>query len=106
MEYKGLANEITELINSRKKESRQRLAQQERWIEGLQNHVQELYAHVEAARCATQAVTTCLEIQGLPPSNSVPEPRPLIGPLGLYQPSTSAPVASNAVAPPELGHPL
>jgi len=106
MEYKGLANEITELINSRKKESRQRLAQQERWIEGLQNHVQELYAHVEAARRATQAVATCLEIQGLPPSNPIPEPRPLVRPPRLYQPSTSAPTASNAVAPSEPGHPF
>src|SRR5882672_9130504 len=82
MEYKGLANEITELVNSREKESRQRLIQQERWIEGLQNHVRELYAHMEAARRAAQAVATCLEIQGLPPSNSVPEPLPLITPFG------------------------
>src|SRR5712671_1388105 len=66
MEYKGLANKITELVNSREKESRQRLAQQEHWIEGLQNHVQELYAHVKVARHAAQAVATCLEIQGLP----------------------------------------
>src|SRR5712671_4680205 len=85
MEYKGLANEITELINSREKESRQRLAQQERWIEGLQNHVRELYAHVEAARRAAQAVATGLEIQGLPPSGSAPEAIPLIEPFGLNQ---------------------
>jgi len=90
MEYKGLANEITELVNSRKKESRQRLTQQERWIEGLQNHVRELYAHVEAARRATQAVATCLEIQGLPPSSSVSGPHPLVEPFSLYQSATNA----------------
>src|SRR5712671_2764480 len=48
MEYKGLAHDITELINDREKESHQRLAQQERWIEGLQNHVHELYDHIES----------------------------------------------------------
>src|SRR5712671_2100745 len=105
MEYKGLANEITELINSRKKESRQRLAQQERWIEGLQNHVRELYAHVEAARCAAQAVVTSLEIQGLPPPNSTPNPHPIVEPWGLYQPTTGALAASNAATPLEPGHP-
>jgi len=84
-EYKGLANEITELVNSREKESRQRLAQQERWIEGLQNHVRELYDHIEAARRAAQAVATGLEIQGLPPSGSAPEAIPLIEPFGLNQ---------------------
>src|SRR5712672_2920439 len=54
LEYKGLAHEITELINDREKESRQRLAQQERWIEGLQNHVRELYAHIESFKCTLQ----------------------------------------------------
>src|SRR5712671_1261536 len=48
MEYKGLAHDITELISDREKESHQCLAQQERWIEGLQNHVRELYAHIES----------------------------------------------------------
>src|SRR5712671_407266 len=48
MEYKGLANDITELINDREKESHQHLAQQERWIEGLQNHIHELYDHIES----------------------------------------------------------
>jgi len=48
MEYKGLANDLTELINNCEKESRQCIAQQERWIEGLQNHVRELYAHIES----------------------------------------------------------
>src|SRR5712671_4106266 len=39
MEYKGLAHDLTELISEREKESRQCMAQQEHWIEGLQNHV-------------------------------------------------------------------
>src|SRR5712671_2758274 len=33
MEYKGLANEITELVNSCEKESHQHFTQQEHWIE-------------------------------------------------------------------------
>src|SRR5712672_100564 len=100
MEYKGLANKITELINSHEKESCQCLAQQERWIEGLQNHVRELYAHIEAAKHAAQQVATCLEIKGLTPPGSTATPHPIIEPFGLYQPT------AEAVAPLEPGHPF
>jgi len=89
MEYKGLANEITELINSHEKESRLRLAQQERWIEGLQNHICELYAHIEATKRALQGVSVALEIHGLTLPGSTIVPRPLAEPFGLHQ-STAA----------------
>ena len=85
MEYKGLANEITELINSREKESRLRLTQQERWIEGLQNHVHELYAHIKATKRALQGVSVALEIHGFALPGSTATPRPLIEPFGLHQ---------------------
>src|SRR5712671_5352943 len=100
MEYKGLAHNITELISDHEKESRQCLAQQERWIEGLQNHVRELYAHIEAAKHAAQRVATCLEIKGLTPPGSTATPHPIIEPFGLYQPT------AEAVAPLEPGHPF
>jgi len=106
MEYKELASEIMELVNNRKKESRQCLAQQEHWIEGLQNHIRELYAHIEAARCAVQEVATCLKIQGLPPSNPIPEPLPIVEPLGPYQLTVDTPAASSATAPLSLVTPL
>jgi len=100
MEYKGLANEITELINSCKKESHQCLVQQEGWIEGLQNHVRKLYAHIEGAKQAAQQVATCLEIQGLPSPGSTTAPHPIIEPFGLYQPTTET------TTPLEPGHPF
>src|SRR5712672_2818279 len=37
IEYKGLANDLTELVSSREKESHQHISQQQQWIEGLQN---------------------------------------------------------------------
>jgi len=83
MEYKGLAHEITELINDREKESRQRLAQQERWIEGLQNHVRELYAHIESFKRTLQDVSARLDIHGLTTPGSATAPRPLIEPFNL-----------------------
>src|SRR5712671_6640238 len=55
-EYKGLANDLIELVNSHKKESHQRISQQQCWIEGLQNHVRELYAHIEDSKHALQTV--------------------------------------------------
>jgi len=85
MEYKGLANEITELINNREKESCLRLTQQERWIEGLQNHVRELYAHIEATKRALQGISAALEIHGLTPPGSTTVPHPLTEPFGLHQ---------------------
>jgi len=85
MEYKGLAHDITELINDREKESRQRLAQQERWIEGLQNHVRELYAHIESFKRTLQDVSACLDIHGLTVPGSATAPFPLIEPFGLTQ---------------------
>src|SRR5712672_166934 len=83
MEYKGLAHDITELISDREKESRQRLAQQERWIEGLQNHVRELYAHIESFKRTLQDVSARLDIHGLTTPGSATAPRPLIEPFGL-----------------------
>ena len=85
MEYKGLANEITELINSREKESHLCLSQQEWWIEGLQNHVRELYAHIKATKCALQGVSAALEIHGLTPPGSTITSQPLTEPFGLHQ---------------------
>src|SRR5712675_103315 len=83
MEYKGLAHDITELINDREKESRQRLAQQERWIEGLQNHVRELYAHIESFKRTLQDVSARLDIHGLTTPGSATAPHSLIEPFAL-----------------------
>src|SRR5712672_2857374 len=83
MEYKGLANDLTELISEREKESHQRMAQQERWIEGLQNHVRELYAHIESFKHTLQDVSARLDIHGLTTPGSATAPRPLIEPFGL-----------------------
>src|SRR5712675_302268 len=87
MEYKGLAHDITELISDREKESCQCIAQQERWIEGLQNHVRELYAHIKSFKCTLQDVSACLDIHGLMTPGSATTPRPLIEPFGLHQPT-------------------
>src|SRR5882757_4843599 len=89
MEYKGLAHDIMELINDREKESRQRLAQQERWIKGLQNHVRELYAHIESFKRTLQDVSTCLDIHGLTTPGSATAPHPLIEPFGLEHAANS-----------------
>src|SRR5712672_1545299 len=89
MEYKGLARNLTELISEREKESRQRMAQQERWIEGLQNHVRELYAHIESFKRTLQDVSACLDIHGLTTPGSATTPRPLIEPFGLNQPTAT-----------------
>src|SRR5712671_1157120 len=88
MEYKGLAHDITELISDREKESRQRLAQQERWIEGLQNHVRELYDHIESFKRTLQDVSTRFDIHGLTAPGSATAPRPLIEPFGLGLPTS------------------
>src|SRR5712671_1018244 len=88
MEYKGLAHDITELISEREKESRQHMAQQERWIEGLQNHVRELYAHIESFKRTLQDVSARLDIHGLTTPGSATAPRPLIEPFGLTRPTT------------------
>ena len=89
MEYKGLAHDLTELISEREKESRQRMAQQERWIEGLQNHVRELYAHIESFKRTLQDVSARLDIHGLTTPGSATAPRPLIEPFGLNQPTAT-----------------
>src|SRR5712671_7800287 len=94
MEYKGLAHDITELINDREKESRQRLAQQERWIKGLQNHVRELYAHIESFKRTLQDVSARLDIHGLTTPSSATAPRPLIEPFGLNQPTAAGTTSS------------
>src|SRR5882672_1757757 len=94
MEYKGLAHDITELINDRKKESRQRLAQQERWIEGLQNHVRELYAHIDSFKRTLQDVSARLDIHGLTAPGSATAPHPLIEPFNIES-STSPQTASS-----------
>src|SRR5882757_8766666 len=94
MEYKGLAHDITELINDREKESRQRLAQQERWIEGLQNHVRELYAHIESFKRTIQDVSARLDIHGLTTPGSATAPRPLIEPFGLEHAANSQAASS------------
>src|SRR5712671_6104770 len=88
MEYKGLAHNITELIGDREKESRQRLAQQECWIEGLQNHVRELYTHIKSFKRTLQDVSAHLDIHGLTVPGSATAPRPLIEPFGLGQPTS------------------
>src|SRR5712671_5449991 len=95
MEYKGLANELTELINDREKESRQRIAQQEHWIEGLQNHVHELYAHIESFKRTLQDVSARLDIHGLTTPGSATAPRPLIEPFGLGQPANPQAASSS-----------
>src|SRR5882672_11362657 len=87
MEYKGLAHDITELISEREKESRQHMAQQERWIEGLQNHVRELYAHIESFKRTLQDVSAHLDIHGLTTPGSATAPRPLIEPFDLESPT-------------------
>src|SRR5882672_9999240 len=94
MEYKGLAHDITELINDREKESRQRLAQQERWIEGLQNHVRELYAHIDSFKRTLQDVSARLDIHGLTTPGSATAPRPLMEPFDSGPP-TSPPTSSS-----------
>src|SRR5712672_191107 len=94
MEYKGLAHNITELINDRERESRQRLAQQERWIEGLQNHVRELYAHIESFKRTLQDVSARLDIHGLTTPGSATAPRPLIEPFNLE--SSTGPQATSS----------
>src|SRR5712671_4808028 len=94
-EYKGLANDLTELVSSREKESRQRISQQQRWIEGLQNHIRELYAHIEDSKRALQTVSAHFDIHGLTIPGPVNAPRPIIKPFGLYQPTAVA-------APPSL----
>src|SRR5712672_802473 len=102
MEYKGLAHDIMELINDREKESRQRLAQQERWIEGLQNHIRKLYAHIESFKRTLQDVSTRLDIHGLTTPGSATAPHPLIEPFGLAQSTTqqAAPSASRTFPQP------
>src|SRR5712675_758360 len=94
LEYKGLAHDITELINDREKESRQRLAQQERWIEGLQNHVRELYAHIESFKRTLQDVAARLDIHGLTTPGSATAPRPLLEPFDLG--SSTGPQATSS----------
>src|SRR5712672_929473 len=94
MEYKGLAHDITELISDREKESCQRLAQQERWIEGLQNHVRELYAHIKSFKRTLQDVSARLDIHGLTVPGSATAPHPLIEPFGLKQPANPQAVSS------------
>src|SRR5712671_5470476 len=94
MEYKGLAHDLTELISEREKESRQCMAQQEHWIEGLQNHVRELYAHIESFKRTLQDVSACLDIHGLTTPGSATAPRPLIEPFGLER--ATSPQASSS----------
>src|SRR5712672_1085523 len=94
-EYKGLANDLMELVSSHEKESRQRISQQQCWIKGLQNHVRELYAHIEESKCALQNVSAHFDIHGLTVPGPVNAPRPSIEPFGLYQPTAVA-------APPPL----
>src|SRR5882757_1349020 len=84
-EYKGLAHDLTGLISEWEKESRQCMAQQERWIEGLQNHVRELYAHIKSFKHTLQDVSARLDIHGLTTPSSAIAPRPLIEPFGLNQ---------------------
>src|SRR5712672_1969603 len=89
MEYKGLAHDITELISDREKEGHQCIAQQEHWIEGLQNHVRELYAHIESFKRTLQDVSARLDIHGLTTPGSATASRPLIEPFGLEHSANS-----------------
>src|SRR5712672_837110 len=100
MEYKGLAHDLTELISEREKESHQRMAQQERWIEGLQNHIRELYAHIESFKRTLQDVLARLDIHALTTPGSATAPRPLIEPFDLNQPT-----ASETTSPPSRTFP-
>ena len=93
MEYKGLANDLMELINSHEKESHQRIAQQERWIKGLQNHVCKLYAYIKSFKHTLQDISARLDIHGLTTPGSATTPCPLLDPFGLQQ-------AMSATAPP------
>src|SRR5712671_898523 len=88
-EYKGLANDLIELVNSHKKESHQRISQQQCWIEGLQNHVRELYAHIEDSKHALQTVLARFNIHGLTIPGPVDASRSLIEPFSLYQPTAA-----------------
>jgi len=101
MEYKELAHDITELINDCEKESRQCLAQQERWIEGLQNHVRELYAHIESFKRTLQDVSARLDIHGLTTPSSATAPRPLIEPFNLEQSTVRQAASSSSRAFPQ-----
>src|SRR5712671_2676012 len=101
MEYKGLAHEITELISDREKESRPRLAQQARWIEGLQNHVRELYAHIESFKRTLRDVSARLDIHGLTTPGSATAPRPLIEPFNLEQSTVRQAASSSSRAFPQ-----
>src|SRR5712675_100080 len=94
LEYKGLAHDLMELISEREKESRQRMAQQEHWVEGLQNHVRELYAHIESFKRTLQDVSARLDIHGLTVPGSATAPHPLIEPFGLKQPANPQAVSS------------
>jgi len=100
MEYKGLAHDLTELISEREKESHQRMAQQERWIEGLQNHIRELYAHIESFKRTLQDVLARLDIHGLTTPGSATAPRPLIKPFSLNRPT-----ATETASPPSRTFP-
>src|SRR5712671_2047771 len=94
-EYKGLANDLMELVSSREKESCQCISQQQRWVERLQNHVYKLYAHIKESRCALQNVSAHFNIHGLTIPGPTNAPRPPIELFGLYQPTAVA-------APPPL----
>jgi len=85
MEYKGLAHDLTELISEQEKREPSMHGPQERWIEGLQNHVHELYAHIESFKRTLQDVSARLEIHGLTTPSSATAPRPLIEPFNLNQ---------------------
>src|SRR5712675_1983210 len=100
MEYKGLAHDITELISEWEKESRQCMAQQECWIEGLQNHVRELYTHIKSFKRTLQDVSARLDIHGLTTPGSATAPRPLIEPFGLNRP-----IATETTSPPSRTFP-
>src|SRR5882672_10327442 len=84
-----------ELVSSCKKESRQCISQQQRWIEGLQNHVCELYTHIEDSKRALQTVLARFNIHGLTIPGPANTPQPSIEPFGLYQ-------ATAVTAPPPL----
>ena len=83
-EYKGLANDLTGLINAREHEMHQCLKQNDHWIEGLQNHIQELHAHIESFKRTLQDVHSHLDIHGLTTPGSTTAPCPLIEPFGLH----------------------
>src|SRR5712675_1268513 len=64
-EVGDLVQEFTELVRQREKETRDRQAQQNRWIGGLENHVRELNFQIAGYQCTIRDVDARLRAMGL-----------------------------------------